>query len=113
VAKFLVEFTYNVDRAGRQGLHPAHAENLYSLADRGVLLLGGPVVGENHGMLMYEVADREELQKLLDAEPYVQGGVVAETRVVQWEPGKGSWVTALEESARRGAAGDAGISEGL
>jgi len=95
VAKFVVEFEYNVDRAGRQGLHPAHAENLYRLADNGVLLLGGPLVGENSGLLVYEVESREALQRILDEEPYVKGGVVARTRIQEWAPGKGSWISAV------------------
>ncbi|MET9799317.1 YciI family protein [Streptomyces sp. NPDC006368] len=98
MAKFVVEFEYNVDRAGRQGLHPAHAENLYRLADSGVLLLGGPLVGENAGLLLYEAADRDELQRILDDEPYVKGGIVASTRIREWEPGKGSWISALNRS---------------
>ncbi|GAA5028113.1 YciI family protein [Streptomyces siamensis] len=99
MAKFVVEFEYNVDRAGREGLHPAHAENLYRLADSGVLLLGGPVVGENSGLLLYEVENREELQRILDEEPYVTGGVVARTRIREWDPGKGSRVAALNGTA--------------
>ncbi|MFF3373156.1 YciI family protein [Streptomyces sp. NPDC002680] len=98
MAKFVVEFEYNVDRAGRQGLHPAHAENLYRLADNGVLLLGGPLVGENSGLLVYEVESREELQRILDEEPYVKGGVVARTRIQEWEPGKGSWISAVNSA---------------
>ncbi|MEU2947454.1 YciI family protein [Nocardiopsis alba] len=93
MAKFVVEFEYNVDREGRQGLHPAHAENLYRLAESGVLLLGGPVIGDNAGLLLYEVADREELRKVLDEEPYVRGGVVAGTRIREWAPGKGAWLS--------------------
>ncbi|MGW1074437.1 YciI family protein [Streptomyces sp. NPDC002537] len=98
MAKFVVEFEYNVDRAGRQGLHPAHAENLHGLAGRGVLLAAGPLVGENAGLLVYDVENREELQRLLDDEPYVKGGVVARTRIKEWAPGKGSWIAAPDRS---------------
>lgn len=112
MAKFVVEFKYNVDREGRQGLHPAHAENLYSLAESGVLLLAGPLVDENAGLLMYEVENREELQKVLDDEPYVKGGIVAETRIIEWAPGKGSWIAALERSARHDTASGASAAEG-
>ncbi|MER5481200.1 YciI family protein [Streptomyces sp. NPDC002734] len=94
MAKYVVEFSYNVDRAGRQGLHPAHAENLYRLAESGVLLLGGPLVGENCGLLVYEVESRDELDRILDEEPYVKGGLVADTRIREWAPGKGSWAAA-------------------
>ena len=68
MAKFIVEFQYNVDRGQRQAYHEAHASYLYSLAERGVLLLGGPLVAENAGLLLYEVADREELERVLAAE---------------------------------------------
>jgi uncharacterized protein YciI len=99
VAKFIVEFRYNVDRGGRQAYHPAHASYLHSLAERGVLLLAGPLVDENAGLLLYEVEDREELERVLDSEPYVQAGVVAERRILEWQPGKGSWAAMLSQPA--------------
>jgi hypothetical protein len=43
---------------------------------------------------VYEVASREELDQLLAEEPYITGGVVAGTRVREWDPGKGSWAAA-------------------
>jgi uncharacterized protein YciI len=95
VAKFVVEFQYHVDREQRQTVHPAHADYLHSLAGRGVLLLAGPLVRENGGLLIYEVENREELQRVLDSEPYVKAGFVAESRIRQWQPGKGSWITML------------------
>lgn len=99
MAKFIVEFQYNVDRGQRQAYHAAHASYLYRLAERGVLLLAGPLVDENAGLLLYEVADREELERVLEREPYVQAGVVAERRIREWQPGKGSWITALSQPA--------------
>lgn len=104
MAKFIVEFRYGVDRAQRQEFHPAHADYLHNLADRGVLLLGGPLVGENAGLLCYEVADRAELQRVLDDEPYIKAGIVAETRIQQWNPGKGSLAAAPSRSAPPGGA---------
>jgi len=92
MATFVVEFQYRVSREQRQAVHLAHADYLHRLAERGVLLLAGPLVDENGGLLIYEVADREELQQVLDGEPYVRAGLVAETRVRQWRPGKGSWL---------------------
>jgi uncharacterized protein len=98
--KYVVEFQYAVDRAGRQPLHPAHAENLHRLAEDGVLLLAGPLTEENGGLLLYETEDREHLQRLLEDEPYVKGGVVARTRIREWAPGKGSWTAGRSRSAR-------------
>ncbi|WP_329277268.1 YciI family protein [Streptomyces sp. NBC_01451] len=94
MAKFVVEFEYNVDRAGRQDLHPAHTDYLRTLTERGVLLLAGPLEDLNGGLLVYEAEDRARLQEVLDAEPYVRGGIVARTRIRQWAPGKGTWIAA-------------------
>lgn len=91
--KYVVEFQYTVDRAGRQPLHPAHTENLHRLAEDGVLLLAGPLTDENGGLLLYEAEDRAHLKRLLEDEPYVKGGIVARTRIREWAPGKGSWIT--------------------
>jgi uncharacterized protein len=104
VAKFVIEFQYHVDREQRQAVHPAHADYLHSLAERGVLLLAGPLVGENGGLLIYEVENREELQWVLDSEPYMKAGFVAESRILEWQPGKGSWITTLSQRRRHDSA---------
>jgi uncharacterized protein YciI len=100
MATFVVEFEYNVDRAARQAVHPEHAAYLYELADRGTLLLAGPLVGENGGLLIYEVADRDELRAVLDREPYLRAGFVARSHIRQWEPGKGSWIAAITAAGK-------------
>jgi len=99
MAKFVVEFEYNVDRAGREPLHRAHTDYLRTLTDSGVLLLAGPLQDTNGGLLVYETEDRRRLQEILAAEPYVQGGIVCHVRIRQWAPGKGTWIAAPEPSA--------------
>lgn len=103
MATFVVEFRYNVDRARREAVHAEHAAYLNGLAERGALLLGGPLVGENSGLLMYEVADRAELQEVLDGEPYVRAGFVAQSRVQEWKPGKGSLAAAVASAGKVGS----------
>ncbi|MCX4582309.1 YciI family protein [Streptomyces sp. NBC_01481] len=98
MAKFVVEFEYNVDRAGREHLHPAHTDYLRALTDSGVLLLGGPLQDTNGGLLVYEAEDRDALQRILDAEPYVTGGIVCHIRIRQWAPGKGTWVAGQRQA---------------
>ncbi|ASU78660.1 hypothetical protein CDG81_10670 [Actinopolyspora erythraea] len=97
MTKYVVEFQYNVDREGRQSRHPEHASNLNRLAEDGVLLLAGPLTDDNAGLLLYEAEDRDHLQRLLDDEPYVRGGLVARIRVREWAPGKGSWIAPKHE----------------
>jgi uncharacterized protein YciI len=102
VAIFVVELRYRVERAAREPSHPAHAAYLRELTERGVLLLGGPLVGDNCGLLVYRTADRAELDRVLAEEPYVKAGVVAESLVREWQPGKGSWVATREALADGG-----------
>lgn len=91
MAIFVVELRYNVDREGRAQAHPDHADYLQQLTVSGVLRLGGPLVDDNAGLLIYETDDRHHLQEILDAEPYVTAGLVSEVRIAEWSPGKGSW----------------------
>jgi len=99
MAKFVVEFEYNVDRAGREHLHRAHTDYLSALTGSGVLLLAGPLQDTNGGLLVYETEDKDRLQEILAAEPYVKGGIVRRVRVRQWAPGKGTWIAAPRPSA--------------
>ncbi|MFH9012606.1 YciI family protein [Streptomyces sp. NPDC017943] len=99
MATFVVEFEYNVDREGREHLHPAHTAYLRDLTDRGVLLLAGPLKDVNGGLLVYEADDAEHLQQILDAEPYVKGGIVCRVRIRRWAPGKGAMLAAPQPSA--------------
>ncbi|MEV6259582.1 YciI family protein [Streptomyces sp. NPDC051784] len=99
MATFVVEFEYTVDRAGREHLHAAHTDYLRTLTDRGVLLLAGPLQDANGGLLVYAAEDRDRLQDVLDAEPYVVGGIVRDVRVRRWAPGKGTGIAVPRPAA--------------
>ncbi|MCZ7458927.1 YciI family protein [Streptomyces sp. WMMC940] len=99
MATFVVELEYTVDRAGREPLHGAHTEYLRALTDRGVLLMAGPLQDANAGLLVYEAENRDRLQEILDAEPYVRGGIVRHVEIRRWAPGKGAWVAARPQAA--------------
>jgi uncharacterized protein YciI len=92
VAKFVVELVYGEDRDRRLEVRPAHREYSKELAARGVLLAGGPYADERGAMLVYEAADADELQRVLDADPYTEAGVIAETSVREWNAVTGQWV---------------------
>jgi uncharacterized protein len=95
VAIFVVKFQYNVSRAQRESEHAAHSDYLHRLAQSGALLLAGPLVDGNGGLLIYNAENRVALQQILDDEPYVRAGFVADRRIEEWRPGKGSlWQTA-------------------
>ncbi|PRW62759.1 YciI family protein [Actinopolyspora mortivallis] len=89
---FVVEIRYTSDRELLERTRPAHREYARSLAERGVLLAGGPLVDGTGGLLVYATADRDELDSLLAADPYTEAGVIAETTVREWKPLTGSWL---------------------
>lgn len=90
---FAVELVFHVDRDARLAVRPAHRDYLGQLAERGVLRLAGPWGNDTGALLVYEVADRDELRQVLDADPYTAAGVVAETRIREWQPVTGAGVT--------------------
>lgn len=92
MAKFVVELVYGQDTDKRLEVRPAHREYSAKLAGQGALLAGGPYEDQRGAMLIYEAADQDELQRILDADPYTEAGVIAETAVREWNAVTGSWL---------------------
>lgn len=92
MATYVVQLAYGEDRQRRMEVRPSHREYCKALADRGVLLAAGPYTDDSGAMLIYSAADAEELQEILQADPYTEAEVVAETTVREWNPVTGSWV---------------------
>jgi uncharacterized protein YciI len=92
MARFAVEWVFGEDQEGRLAVRPAHREYLGGLVERGVLLVSGPWEDQTGALLVYEVADEAELREVLAADPYTRAGVVAETRVHEWQTVMGAWV---------------------
>ncbi|SFS86835.1 YciI family protein [Saccharopolyspora flava] len=92
MARFVVELVYGPDEEKRLAVRPEHREYSRGLADKGVLLAGGPYTDGEGAQLIYEVADEAELNEVLAADPYTTAGVIASTTIRQWEVVTGSWV---------------------
>lgn len=91
MARFVVEIVYGEDRDRWLQARPAHRQYCQQLAGRGVLLVGGPFEDERGALLIYEVADADELRRVLDADPYAKAGVLAETTIREWNAVTGVW----------------------
>ncbi|ONI82301.1 hypothetical protein ALI22I_39980 [Saccharothrix sp. ALI-22-I] len=91
MARFAVELVFGDDQDARLAVRPAHREYLASLVERGVLLVSGPWADQTGALLVYEAADEEELREILASDPYTPAGVVAETRVHEWQTLMGLW----------------------
>ncbi|MDA3644850.1 YciI family protein [Saccharopolyspora indica] len=92
MARFVVDLVYGEDQEHRLQVRPAHREYSRELADRGVLLAGGPFTDGEGAQIVYEVADRDELQAVLDADPYTEAGVIARTTIREWDVVVGAWL---------------------
>ncbi|NIJ14946.1 hypothetical protein FHU38_005354 [Saccharomonospora amisosensis] len=90
MAWFVVEIRYVQDKFGP--VRPRHREYLASLAEQGKVLVAGPLQDDTGGLTLYEAADRQELQRLIDADPYHIEGAIAERTVREFKPVLGSWV---------------------
>ncbi|GAB2760896.1 YciI family protein [Salinifilum aidingensis] len=91
MATYVVELEYGADREERLRVRPEHREYCRDLAERGVVLAGGPFADETGAMLIYEVADAAELRAVLEADPYAAAGVLASTTIREWNVVTGSW----------------------
>lgn len=67
---FAVRLVFDRDDAARMEVRPKHREYLTSLAAAGRLRLAGPYTDQQGALLVYEVADRAELDAVLAADPY-------------------------------------------
>jgi uncharacterized protein YciI len=82
---FTVETRYIEDRERLEASRPQHRDYLRALADEGKILGGGPFADDpGGGFAVYRVADAEELERLLDADPYTVDGVAADRIVREW-----------------------------
>ena len=84
MAKFVAVLEFTEQEDLRLQTRPTHREYLRSLFDAGNLVMSGPWVDETGAMLIYEVADHAEAERLLDADPYRTAGVIADARIKEW-----------------------------
>lgn len=88
----MVEWVFGTNRDERLAVRPAHREYLGRLAADGKLVVAGPWVNDTGAVLVFDVEDRAELNRILDADPYAPAKVIAEQRIREWTPIVGSWL---------------------
>ena len=88
MSTFAVEYSYDPDRSDDMDrIRPGHRAFLRSLLEDGRLLAAGPWVGEGPGALLLIVAeDAVGVERLLDADPFQQAGLITGRRVRGWNP---------------------------
>jgi uncharacterized protein YciI len=66
----------NQDAPTLEKIQQAHQRHLFRLRGEGKLLLGGPSLEDSdlRGIAIYNLTDKEELKKILEADPAVKAG---------------------------------------
>jgi hypothetical protein len=90
MAWYLVEIRYVPEKLAE--VRPRHREFLSQLVEQGIVALAGPFADNTAGVVLYQAADRDSLQELLDRDPYAVEGVVAERIVREFKPVLGTWI---------------------
>jgi uncharacterized protein YciI len=84
---FAVQLLFDRDEDARMEVRPRHREYLRELTAEGRLRLAGPFADGDGALLVYDVADREELDAVLAKDPYFAGGdpVASIHSVREWQ----------------------------
>lgn len=91
MAYFATTYRYTDEVERRTAVRPTHRDYLAGLTERGQLQVSGPFAdGEPGGALLVFVADDAAgARVLIDADPFVLEGLVAEITVREWTPVSG------------------------
>jgi uncharacterized protein YciI len=90
---FAVETVYTPDLERLQAVRPEHRDYLIRLAEEGKVLAGGPFADGRSGFAVYHVADTDELDRLLAADPYTTKEIAVSRAVREWKITLGPWAT--------------------
>lgn len=94
MAVYAVIYTYTSDDELRAATRPVHREYLEGV--EGLLVAGAWTPGEPPGgLLVFRADDRADVEKIVAADPYTTGGIVASTDIREWGPALGPAAAAL------------------
>lgn len=88
---YAVEYSYVPDTAALDEHRPAHREFLRALVPDPLLVAGAYQQTDEPGaLLLVRAASAQEVEELLNADPFNVEGLIAERRVRLWNPGIGT-----------------------
>jgi len=95
--KYYVVRYLHTDMIGWKKHVNAHIDYLEQLIKQKKLIVSGPIKdckdGEKEALLIFYVKDRNELQRLIEKDPYWYEGLVADYSIIEWDPMFGSFQT--------------------
>ncbi|QQB13677.1 YciI family protein [Brevibacterium casei] len=85
---FAVTYVYGPDTETRLAHRPAHRQWQAAQNASGAMLASGPFTDDEQpgGLLLVSAADRDAALDMLTGDPYHDLGVIAETRIREWNP---------------------------
>lgn len=83
---YAVTYTFSAEPDEVQQIRPTHREWLAQQLAEGFLLASGPMVDRPAALLIFRAESIEELNALLDQDPYEIAGVIGERTIEAWNP---------------------------
>ena len=78
----LIDFTDEEEI--RLQTRPAHREYLRTLLEAGKLAMSGPWADDTGALIIYDVENMAEAERILDEDPYRSAGVIANATMKEW-----------------------------
>jgi uncharacterized protein YciI len=83
---YAVTYTFSAEPEEVQQIRPTHREWLAEQLSNGSLLASGPMVDRPAALLIFKADSIEDLNALLDLDPYEIAGVIGERTIEAWNP---------------------------
>jgi uncharacterized protein YciI len=83
---FVVTYGYDADPIELNQVRPTHREWLAKLLEEGTLLASGPMVDRPAALLVFKANSIEEVNTLLDSDPFELAGMIGERTIEAWNP---------------------------
>jgi uncharacterized protein YciI len=86
MSTFAVTYNFSADPDEVNQIRPTHRVWLAERLEAGSLLASGPMVDRPAALLIFKADSIEELNALLDQDPYEIAGVIGERTIEAWNP---------------------------
>ena len=83
---FALLYRFPEDSRARLAVRPDHRGYLEDLAKRGEVVAAGPFHDDPGALIIYDVDDEQQLERLLVDDPYVQHDVFGTRSLHEWRP---------------------------
>jgi uncharacterized protein YciI len=94
MALYALEWCFSAEREARLAVRPQHRAFLERLRSQGRLVAAGPWSDDSGALIILSAGRVEEVDHLLEADPYVTEAVGGERRVREWRPFIGGTIDA-------------------